>query len=408
MNVILNNKKMPKVLFINPAKNYGSTGKIIEQIGLLSKNSGWDPYLLHSSRYDNPSKLGSIKVGSTLSEKWHALMALLFDRHGLHSYQATKEAILKIKELKPDVIHLHNIHGYYINYPLLFQYLKDANVPIVWTLHDCWSFTGHCTYFDMIGCEKWKLGCHHCENLKDYPKSILCDRSAKNYSLKKDLFTSLHNVTIGPVSDWLGQMVAQSYMGKYPVRVLHNGVDLKRFRVLSPKRNDGKFRILGVALGFSGRKGLDDFNKLREILPDNYEITMVGLIGDEINKILPGIRGIARTSTVDELVNLYNEADVYINPTYSDNFPTTNIEALACGTPVITYKTGGSPEAVDSKTGVVIEQGNVTALANAIMQMKDHPLSSADCRKRAEECFDKDKCFEKYIALYEEILRTRS
>lgn len=177
---------------------------------------------------------------------------------------------------------------------------------------------------------------------------------------------------------------------------------------MSPKRNDGKFRILGVALGFSGRKGLDDFNKLREILPDNYEITMVGLIGDEINKILPGIRGIARTSTVDELVNLYNEADVYINPTYSDNFPTTNIEALACGTPVITYKTGGSPEAVDSKTGVVIEQGNVTALANAIMQMKDHPLSSADCRKRAEECFDKDKCFEKYIALYEEILRTRS
>ena len=128
---------MPKVLFINPAKNYGSTGKIIEQIGLLSKNSGWDPYLLHSSRYDNPSKLGSIKVGSTLSEKWHALMALLFDRQGLHSYQATKEAILQIKELKPDVIHLHNIHGYCINYPLLFQYLKDANVPIVWTLHDC-------------------------------------------------------------------------------------------------------------------------------------------------------------------------------------------------------------------------------------------------------------------------------
>lgn len=401
---------MPKVLFINPAKNYGSTGKIVEQIGLLTESKGWDACLVHAARYDCPSKLKCIKAGTNFTEKWHALMAQLFDRQGLHSYGTTKRVIQQIKEYKPNIIHLHNVHGYFLNYPLLFEYLSAADVPVVWTMHDCWSFTGHCTYYDLVGCEKWKTGCHHCTNLRNYPQSIWLDRSAQNYALKKSVFTSVKNITMVPVSEWLGDMTRQSFMGKYPIHVIHNGIDTSVFRIkehsLRQKLNlEGKFVVLGVSSnGFAGRKGLNDFIDLSNKLPEEFKIIMIGLKEDEFNQLPDKIIGMKRTSNVDELVDYYNLADVLINPTYSDNFPTTNIESLACGTPVITYRTGGSPEAIDEKTGVVVAQGNLVALANAIIQMKDKPLSSTDCRKRAEENFDKDKCFEEYIELYEELL----
>lgn len=401
---------MPKVLFINAAKNYGSTGKIVEQIGLLAENKGWQTCLVHAARYDRPSQLKSIKAGSVLSEKWHALMAQLFDRQGLHSSVSTKKVIRQIKEYAPDIIHLHNIHGYYLHYPQLFEYLAEVDIPIVWTLHDCWSFTGHCTYFDLVNCDKWKTGCHHCTNLNNYPRSVWLDRSAKNYALKKYLFTRIKNMTIVPVSEWLAEMTSQSFMSKYPVRVIHNGIDTSTFRIKSNSLRmkwglEDKFVVLGVSSnGFSGRKGLNDFIKLSEVLPVGYKIIMIGLKDNELKMLPQNIIGLKRTSNVEELVDYYNLAGVFINPTYSDNFPTTNIESLACGAPVITYRTGGSPEAIDDKTGVVVEQGDVIALANAIMQMRDNPLSSEACRHRAEENYNKDKCFEKYLELYDELL----
>ena len=404
---------MPKVLFINPAKNYGSTGKIVEEIGLLAKNKGWQTCLVHASRYDYPSQLTCIKAGSLLSEKWHALMAQLFDRQGLHSYITTKKVIRQITEYAPDIIHLHNVHGYYLHYPELFKYLAEADIPVVWTLHDCWSFTGHCSYFDIVGCEKWKTGCHHCTNLKNYPRSVWLDRSANNYALKKSLFTSVKNMTMVPVSEWLGKMTRQSYLGKYPVRVIHNGIDTSIFRIkLNSLRIklglEDKFVVLGVSSnGFSGRKGLNDFIELSNQLPDNYKIIMIGLKDNELNLLPQDIIGMRRTSDVEELVDYYNLADVFINPTYSDNFPTTNIESLACGTPVITYRTGGSPEAIDNKTGVVVEQGNVKALANAIMQIRENPFSPENCRQRAEENYNKDMCFEEYLALYKDLLKRK-
>lgn len=188
---------MPKVLFINPAKNFGSTGKIVEQIGLLANSKGWESYLVHAARYDHPSKLKCVKTGSVWSEKWHALMTYLFDRQGLHSWKASKRIVEEIKQIRPDIVHLHNVHGHYLNYPFLFNSLKEIDVPVVWTLHDCWSFTGHCTYFDMVNCEKWKSGCGKCPNLSDYPKSRFADRSAKNYVQKKLLHTTqqCHNGT---------------------------------------------------------------------------------------------------------------------------------------------------------------------------------------------------------------------
>lgn len=399
---------MPKLLILNAAKNYGSTGKISEQIGLLAINKGWEVCISHSARYENPSNLKSLTTGSKSGEKIHALMAYAFDRQGLHSKSATKKLIESIKGYAPDIIHLHNIHGYYLNYPMLFSYLAEANIPIVWTMHDCWSFTGHCSYFDMIGCDKWKTHCNHCQNLSDYPKAIL-DRSYKNFEQKRTLFTGVKNCTLVPVSEWLGEMASQSFMGKFPIHVIHNGIDLSVFRrkgneVRERLNIQDKFIVLGVSSnGFTGRKGLNDFVRLSQILPSTFQIVMVGLKKEE-KKLLPdNIIGMSRTANVEELVDLYNAADVFINPTYSDNFPTTNIEALACGTPVVTYRTGGSPEAIDRNTGVVVAQGNVSELANAIQYLCSMPLSSNKCRKRAEDYFDMNKCFEQYIDMYNSI-----
>lgn len=397
---------MPKLLIINPAKNFGSTGKIIEQIGIIAENNGWEVAIAHSARYERPSQLNSILKGKKIEELFHALMSFFFDCQGLCSIFYTKKLITSIKKYNPDIIHLHNIHGYFLNYPLLFDYLASINTPIIWTMHDCWSFTGHCTYFDMVNCEKWSTHCAHCPNLSNYPKAI-CDRSYQNFELKKKKFTQLDNLVMVPVSEWLGRLTKKSFMGKYPINVIHNGIDLSIFK---PQKNTlkeelgliGKFIVLGVSSnGFSGRKGFDDFIKLSNILPNNYQIIMIGLKPKELKKLPKNIIGKTRTSNIQELVSYYNIADVFINPTYSDNFPTTNIEALACGTPVITYNTGGSPEAIDQETGCIVKQGDIQALSKAIQKLSKHPIQPAKCRERAEVMFDKNICFQKYIHLYE-------
>lgn len=399
---------MPKLLIINITCNQGSTGKISEQVGLLMKKRGWDVYLAHGARRINPSSLSTLPFSSVKDEYLHALRSLLFDADGLGSKEATKRLVNQIEEIKPDVIQIHNLHGYFLNYPLLFKYLNKTNIPVVMTLHDCWAFTGHCVHFVIAGCDKWKTGCHDCELKNKYPKiSLLCDKSKKNYSLKKKYLTSNPNLHIVAVSNWLGGLVRQSFLKDNPLHVFHNGIDLVTYRPQG-KPNDGIFRILAVSNVWHKDKGLYDIYKLRKLLPEEeYTITLVGL-SERQDKSLPlGIAGITRTSNQQELVELYSNANVLINPTYADTFPTINLEAMACGTPVITYETGGSPESLTDKTGVVVGQGDVEGMAAAIKSLNAKPLSSMDCRKHAEECFDKDRCFMNYVDLYESLLNKK-
>lgn len=378
-----------------------STGKIAEDISKVAICHGWETYTAWG-RFAKPSVSTQIRIGSKLDTYTHYAAHRLLDREGLMSKGATRKLIQQIVEIKPDIIHLHNIHDHYLNYPLLFDYLAKADIPVVWTQHDCWAFTGGCMYYDLQSCDKWKAGCKNCPE----HRTILCDTTEKQYALKRELLSKIKSLTYVPVSDWLGDALRESHQKERPILTIHNGIDLSLFkpRALGSEGSKGKFRIIGVAAIWDIRKGLEDFVKLRLMLSEEYEITLVGLTSKQVKSLPSGIKGITRTTSVQELVQLYSESDVFVNPTYSDNFPTTNIEALACGTPVITYRTGGSPEAIDEKTGMVIEQGDVTTLANAIMQMREHPLSSADCRQRAEELFDKDKCFEKYVELYEELV----
>lgn len=392
---------MPKLLIINVSINRGSTGKIAEQIGNKAQSHGWDCYVGYGN-FNIGSKMQAYHISNKWYKRLHAIESRLFDNHGLSSRLTTKRFIKYIEKIQPDIIHIHNIHGYYINYKQLFEFFKSYGRPVVWTLHDGWSFTGHCAFFDYPKCEKWKSHCQECPCLKKYPSSFR-DRSYKNFELKKSLFSSLENLNLVPVSDWLGDQLSESYLKDVARITIHNGIDLGNFKPM-PKKSTGEFNILGVSNVWEPRKGLPDFIKLRQMLPAEYKITLVGLKEEQIKELPDGLTGITRTENQAALAKLYAESDVFVNPTYEDNFPTTNIEALACGTPVITYKTGGSPEAIDEKTGVVVEQGDVKQLAAAIMQMRKNPLCSEDCVNRAHELFDKDKCFEKYIELYNSLL----
>ncbi|EOA51798.1 glycosyltransferase [Bacteroides salyersiae] len=394
---------MPTLIQINVTANWGSTGKIAEAIGRSVMKKGWKSYIAYG-RMMNPSESQLIKVGEKMDSYIHFAYNRLLDMEGRGSVRATKTLVRQIVEIKPDVVQLHNIHDHFLNYRILFEYLNQTDIQVVWTFHDCWAFTGHCYHFVQQDCMKWKKECGKCVQ-----RNRFVDRSRENFLLKKGLFDGCKNLTIVPCSEWMGNFVKESFLKEKHVEVIHNGVDLTVFKhsVTAVKKSKvGKFRIIAVSNVWLPYKGELDIYKLSEMLPlDEFEITMVGLSIDQVKNLPVGICGIQRTQNVQELVQLYSESDVLINPTYADTFPTVNLEALACGTPVITYRTGGSPEAIDEKTGVVVEQGNVESLANAIHQMKEYPLSSEDCRKRAEECFDKDKCFEKYIELYNDLLQ---
>jgi glycosyltransferase involved in cell wall biosynthesis len=398
---------MKRILQINVTANWGSTGKIAEQIGLCAMKHNWESYIAYG-RMSNPSQNQLIKVGSAFNVYEHYFESLIFDNEGLASRNATKRLLKQVQLIKPDIVHLHNIHDHYLNFRLLLKYLADLKIPVVWTQHDQWVCTGHCMYIPNA-CDKWQTYCHDC------PLSLWysLDRSNRNFKLKKQLISSIPSLTLVPVSNWLHGTLKQSYLKDCPVRVIHNGVDLKSFY---PQNSDillklgiaaEKKIILGVAAVWDMRKGLKDFYELSRLLPnDEYAIIIVGKVPKDIyySEGNCKITFIERTQDVTELAKIYSAADVFVNPTYQDNFPTTNIEALACGTPVITYSTGGSPEAVDERTGFVVPTGDVNSLVNAIIKVNKCEETINQCRIRAEILFDNEKCFEKYLELYNEIL----
>ena len=408
---------MPTLLQINVSVNTGSTGRIAEEIGQRAKTAGYDSYIAYG-RAARKSQSKLIKIGSKLDIRWHGLKSLLFDAHGFGSKKATRQLVQKIDEINPDIILFHNLHGYYLNIEILLNYLREKDIPVFWTLHDCWPFTGHCSYFDAYSCEKWKTHCEHCPNQKGYPKSIWLDNSKHNFDRKKALLTALPNVTFIPVCKWMENIVENSFMKGRLQQVIYNGTNIEAFKpqatdVTEAIRKkyciDGEHIVLGVASTWDKRKGILDFCWLNSQLPEDYQVVLVGLSQGQIDILPKGIVGIRRTESIQELAALYSLADVFANPTYVDNFPTTNIEALACGTPVITYNTGGSPEAIDEKTGIVIPKGDKEALKNAIVEVvtnKDKYTSDA-CSQRAVAHFNKDDRFDDYIKLFNQVLKTK-
>lgn len=395
-----------RVLQINSTINWGSTGRIAEDIGENLQKIGAESYIAYG-RYSNVSRSHGISICNKTGMFIHVLKSRLFDMHGLSSKNDTYTLIRKIEEIQPDIIHLHNIHGYYLNYKILFDYLSEKSIPIVWTLHDCWAFTGHCAHYMYSGCVKWKTQCYNCPLKTSYPASFFIDHSRRNYILKRNCFTSIRNLVIVTVSNWLAIEVSQSFLKNYDRRVIYNGVDTNVFMPQNKKLEfDNKFIILGVASFWTKKKGFDDFIQLRKLLSDEYLILLIGVNKRQCKALPAGIIGIERTNNVTELAEYYSTADVFVNPTWEDNFPTTNIEALACGTPVITYKTGGSPEAVSSNTGFIVNQGDLLGVVSAIRNVKlvGKEKYSVACRERAVRNFNKFERYQEYIDLYQKIL----
>ena len=287
--------------------------------------------------------------------------------------------------------------------------MSQIKVPVVWTLHDCWSFTGHCAYYTYVKCYRWKDGCFECPQKRAYPSTWLLDNSSLNYEYKKKAFNSVKNMVMVPVSKWLAGELQQSFLNRYPIKVINNGIDLDIFKpILGLPKND-KFTILGVASVWEKRKGLDDFIQLSQKLPDHYQVVLVGLSSKQVKALPPQIIGIERTNSISELVKLYNTADVFFNPTWEDNFPTTNLEALACGTPVITYQTGGSVESVDESTGFIIEPGNIDAALDAINHIREVGKNkySVKCIEKAQKLYNRNDRYQEYIQLYNELLHSK-
>lgn len=399
-----------KVLQINFIINSGSHGRIAEEIGKTIIKEGYVSYIA-AAHITKTSHSETIQIGHELDRKFHGLKTRLFDRHGFGSKLSTIKLIKTIRKINPDIIHLHNIHGYYLHIGVLFKYLKEVNKPVVWTFHDCWPFTGHCSHFERVNCYKWQNECFSCPNLHSYPASWVIDNSRKNFQRKKKLFTGISKMVLVAPCLWMKNHLKNSFLNEYDVKIIHNGVDLSIFKPsidtgIREKYNIKKNYILGVANKWSVRKGLDDFKELRKILPPEFEIVLVGLTTRQIKNLPSGIKGVMRTENTAELSALYSGAEVFVNPTYVDNFPSTNLEALACGTPVITYNTGGSPEAINQETGIAVKKGDVSALSKAITDLldKNRETYRAKCRKRAEEYFDKNKNYKKYLDLYSSLL----
>lgn len=400
-----------KVLQISPELNVGSVGKIAEQIGEAVMAEGWQSYIAYG-REARASSSQVFRIGSDFDVYTHVAYTRLTDRHGFFSRQVTRRLVNRIKEIAPDIIHLQHIHGYYINIEILFEYLSRAGIPVVWTFHDCWSFTGHCAHYDFVNCRKWQTECKHCPQLNTYPASLWFDRSQSNYADKKKLFNSVPNLTIVPVSNWLAGEVRKSFLNENAIQTIHNGIDINQFAVRTSGLrsnyglNDDDFIILGVAYQWDGRKGLNDFLHLSPLLKENEKIVLVGLNDAQIKKLPKNIIGLKRTKNVDELAQWYSTANVFVNPTLEDTFPTTNLESLACGTPVITYNTGGSPEAIDEHTGIIVDKNDLEALYRAIRKIKakGKETYSSSCRERSLAHFDKKNCFSEYIRLYKKLL----
>lgn len=356
-----------RLLIINSVLGFGSTGRIALDIAKEYKENGHEVKIAYG-RKSNDTKDAreyGIRIGSSLDVYSHVAYTRLTDKHGLASKRATKEFLKWADDYNPDMLWLHNIHDYYINYELLFEWIKKRpQMNVKWTLHDCWAFTGHCSHFAYAKCDKWKTGCGNCPQLDQYPKSY-ADNSSENYRRKKAAFTSIKNLTIVTPSNWLKDLVKESFLSEYPVEVVYNKIDTEIFKPTPStfKLDYGiqdKKMILGVANVWNDRKGLNDFAELSKLVDDNvYKIVLVGLFEKQIECLkdtAPKILALPRTSNVEELVKIYSAADVFVNPTNEDTFPTVNMEAEACGTPVITYDTCGCAETIKRTDSVAIEQ----------------------------------------------------
>lgn len=397
---------MKKLVQLSTSHNRGAIGKIMEQVGVKAKNElGLESWVIFG-RYNTKSELKTVKMGNTVEVLEHYAESRFLDNEGLASRYMTRKIVKKLNEIRPDIIHLHNIHDHWINYEILFDYLSKSNVPVVWTFHDCWSYTGRCFHFATVGCDKWKTECHHCIQRNKY-----WDRSQRNFLRKKNAFLSCQNLHITTVSRWLKNVTEESFFKGCDIRAIPNGLDVSIFHYMPDARNvwalpTTKKLVIAVAYDWYEDKGLSDYYRLAEALGDDYRVVLVGMKPNQIEALPKGMIGLPRTRNQQELAWIYNLADVVVSMSKAETFGLTIAEGMACGIPGVVYDNTAHPELISEGTGIVVENSNIQAFCDAVIKVcqGDKETYRKACRQRAEEVFDKKKCFDKYLDLYKELL----
>lgn len=361
---------------------YKATGSLMMSIHEELKNQGIDSYVVWG-RGRKPENTTEYTIEDKVGMICHGLFTRITDRTGFASVRATKKLIKYINDIKPTIVHLHNIHGYYVNIEMLLNYLKKNNISVVWTLHDCWPMTGHCAYFSMVGCEKWKSGCHTCPQLSTYPASKFLDSSKWNWKKKKKLYEGL-DLSVVTVSQWLKAIVEESILKDAKIHTIYNGVNSTTFRYkksfFREKYNiKESFVVLGVASEWTERKGLSDFIDLADWLPVNYTIVLVGLTKNQINSISSKrIIPLPRTSNIEELVEIYSSANVFFNPSVEETMGMTTIEAMLCGTPSVVYNATALPEVLRDMPELIVEPHDLEGAIAAFKKIQSGEYNNVD------------------------------
>lgn len=393
------------LLQINTVGNIGSTGRIAEQIGIEAIRKGWESYIACARAAQSRSEI--IRIGT----KWHrypnVLWTRIFDSDSPIAKISTLKFINDIKKLSPDIIHLHNLHGYYLHVPTLLEFLGEYNRPVVWTLHDCWPFTGHCAYFDFCGCGKWKTLCSDCPQKNKYPASWVFDRSSKNHIEKTAIISKIKNLTFAPVSKWMESIALESKVKFKNIQTIRNGIDIGVFQPSQKIAPNSINNVLFAANKWEPRKGLHFIPEIAKRLGADYKLTVLGASREQ-KKYLEerGIIAQRRINNIQQLRDIYSQAAVFVNPTLEDNLPTVNMEAIACGTPVVTFASGGTPETVpNEKVGAAVKRGDIDAMVCQIKKFAalDKLETAKICRQTALDNFDAKTAFKKYIDLYESL-----
>ena len=399
-----------KLLQINAVYGIGSTGHIVRDISIKAEESGIDSFVAYSVAREKPEK--GYLIGNTADKKVHALLSRVSGKQAFFSARATKRLVKYIDTIKPDIVHLHNLHSNYISLPVLLSELAERKIKVMLTQHDCWFFTGNCFHFSAIGCEKWEAGCRNCPGRnKIGTKSWISDCTYSVWQEKKRLFSMIDDLVVVSCSDWLTDITRRSFLGNRRLMTIHNGVNLEVFRPITSNGirtrlqiDDKAFVVLGMA-----NKWLLERN--REVLSAVLSMTDIILVllgctkEQQIKVNGSNVKTVGFVGDKHELACYYSAADVFVNLSWEDTFPTVNLESLACGTPIIAHYCTGVPEMVDAKVGMVIQPGCAEKMIAAINEVKSvgKDYYSKHCRAKAEKEYDYKQCVAKYISLYQDM-----
>ena len=400
-----------RILQINSVCGVGSTGRIAVQISDYLNENNIENYIAYGLRKtDRPN---TFKIGNYFDAHLHSFISRKLCMQGYGSKFTTLRLVRYIKRIKPDIIHLHNIHGHYLNFKVLFGFLNKTKIQVIWTFHDCWAFTGKCAHYISVGCDKWQIQCKNCPQLNTYPDSKR-DRSKKNYEDKKKLFTKNDNLHITTVSEWLKGEAEKSYFNGKDIRCIYNGINTQVFKYTKSTWKEenqisDKFVVLGVANDWNSRKGLDDFMKLSKKLGDDFVIVLVGVTPEQKKCLPKNFIGIERTNNQTELAEIYSMADVFLNLSLEETFGLVVGEAMACGTPAIVYNSTACPEILAEGCGYVVEPSNVDEVLICVNEIKKEGKEkySSNAVNRINDVFSQQRMVENYYNLYAEIDNSR-